>query len=346
MKGNTRRAPLSLLAPGKPPWRAFGASLSIQCVAAMLLAWLPVLLPQRLEARKQYWFTPLATPPVVVWHPQKAQPLPVKPRLVARVETPPPPEVPSPRKVVFVAQQFTSAAPRVVAAKKNPELPPVPDPGNPTPEMRSALLKGSSAMPTLKRPREDVQTGGFGDVNGIPGEGRKDRAANIARLGSYDLPPGPGYGNGSGGARGARGTVASAGFGNFIATSGRGNGPGGGGGVRVGGFAEERPASGGTKPRPASSTASGIQPVEILWKPRPLYTEEARQLRLEGEVVMDVLFAASGQLRVLRLVQGLGHGLDESAVAAAQQIRFRPARRDGQPADTTGTVHILFQLAY
>ena len=54
---------------------------------------------------------------------------------------------------------------------------------------------------------------------------------------------------------------------------------------------------------------------------------------------------ASGRVRVLRVVRGLGHGLDESAVRAAQQISFRPALRDGQPADSTAVLHIIFQLA-
>jgi TonB family protein len=88
------------------------------------------------------------------------------------------------------------------------------------------------------------------------------------------------------------------------------------------------------------------QSVEILSKPRPAYTEEARHLRIEGEVLIEVLFAASGQVRVLRTVRGLGHGLDESAIAAANAIRFRPAERSGVAADSTAIVHIVFQLAY
>jgi TonB family protein len=68
-------------------------------------------------------------------------------------------------------------------------------------------------------------------------------------------------------------------------------------------------------------------------------------LRIEGEVVLEVVFEASGSLRILRIVHGLGHGLDDSAVHAAQQIRFKPAKRDGQPADYTALVHIVFQLA-
>jgi TonB family protein len=86
--------------------------------------------------------------------------------------------------------------------------------------------------------------------------------------------------------------------------------------------------------------------VEILFKPRPQYTEEGRRLQIEGEVSIEVLFAASGEIRILRVARGLGHGLDENAVRAAQAIRFRPAVRDGIAVDFAGTVRITFQLAY
>jgi TonB family protein len=87
-------------------------------------------------------------------------------------------------------------------------------------------------------------------------------------------------------------------------------------------------------------------PVEIVSKPRPDYTEEARRLRVQGDVVLRVLFAASGKVQVLDVVQGLGYGLDENARRAAEQIRFKPASNDGKPVDSTANVRIAFQLAY
>jgi TonB family protein len=87
-------------------------------------------------------------------------------------------------------------------------------------------------------------------------------------------------------------------------------------------------------------------PLEILEKPRPVYTEQARQRKLEGVVSLEVLFTASGEVRVLRVLQKLGHGLDENAADAARRIRFRPAQRGGVPADAVATVQIRFQLAY
>jgi TonB family protein len=88
-----------------------------------------------------------------------------------------------------------------------------------------------------------------------------------------------------------------------------------------------------------------MTPVEILYKPLPVYTQEARQIRLEGEVLVQVMFTASGELRIQQVVRGLGHGLDEAALRAARQIRFRPARRNGEPYDSVALVHIVFELA-
>jgi len=69
-------------------------------------------------------------------------------------------------------------------------------------------------------------------------------------------------------------------------------------------------------------------------------------MKIEGEVLVRVNFTAGGEVRVLDVVRGLGHGLDENALHAAQQIKFKPAQREGQPVDSTATVHIVFQLAY
>jgi len=98
-------------------------------------------------------------------------------------------------------------------------------------------------------------------------------------------------------------------------------------------------------PAPPARPARIDVPVEILAKPTPVYTNEARALKLEGEVVLEVEFCAKGDVKVLRIVRGLGHGLDESATRAAQNIRFRPAQSSGRPVDFRSTVHIVFRLA-
>jgi TonB family protein len=95
----------------------------------------------------------------------------------------------------------------------------------------------------------------------------------------------------------------------------------------------------------AAEPAVRTLPAEITYKPRPVYTEEGRKLKIEGEVLVDVVFSSTGQIHIVKIVQGLGHGLDESAVRAAEKIQFKPALRDGQPADFEAVLHIMFQLA-
>ncbi len=118
------------------------------------------------------------------------------------------------------------------------------------------------------------------------------------------------------------------------------------GAVETGGFADAPIAAATAVRATPRVTEASFSPVEILFKPRPAYTEEARRLRIEGEVVLEALFAGSGEIRVLRVIQSLGHGLDENAVEAARRIRFRPAQSDGDAIDSTATVHITFQITY
>ena len=142
--------------------------------------------------------------------------------------------------------------------------------------------------------------------------------------------------------------VASSGFGSGIATgdgSGRVNGTRGT--VRQGGFGDADAPVAATTPRakPVDPNVGKLIPAEIVFKPNPVYTDEARRLRLEGEVLLEVVLGANGQLKINKVVRGLGHGLDEAAVKAAEQIRFKPATRDGQATDSTAVLHIIFQLA-
>jgi len=85
-------------------------------------------------------------------------------------------------------------------------------------------------------------------------------------------------------------------------------------------------------------------PLEILFKPAPAYTEEARVLKIEGDVLLEVEFTAASEVHVVRVVRGLGHGLDEAAVDAARRIRFKPAQSNRRPVDFKTTVHIVFRL--
>ena len=85
-------------------------------------------------------------------------------------------------------------------------------------------------------------------------------------------------------------------------------------------------------------------PVEVLFKPSADYTDEARAMAIQGEVVLEVAFGASGEVSVVRIVHRLGHGLDETAARAVAGIRFRPATRDGVPVAVRTLVHIEFRL--
>lgn len=115
--------------------------------------------------------------------------------------------------------------------------------------------------------------------------------------------------------------------------------------VRETTFGESATARQTARRQPNAAPSGFNRGVEIVSKPHPEYTEEARRRRVEGEVVLEVLFTADGEVQVKRLVSGLGHGLDERAVEAASRICFLPARREGKAVDQVATVRIQFQLA-
>jgi TonB family protein len=337
----------------RPPWKEFIFSMGTQAVFMVLIAWLAILHPQVIvQPIHDLYITQLVSTPPPVNH----TPAPVK---VFKNEPEPTPEV----------------APRVDALKLPPEIRrtvPKQEEVQPAPKIEVAVTKpmpiapttaviprqlvktevfstGSSATPTIAAAPKNVQTGGFGDPNGVPARESEAKLANIPAKGSFDLPSGPGYGNGTGGANGKAGVVASAGFGNGVATgdgSGRSNtSRGNGGNVRQAGFGDTEPAPTAKVKTAETPATPRILPAEVLSKPNPLYSEEARKMKIEGEVLLEVVFESGGKVRVNRVIRGLGHGLDEAAIHAAEAIHFKPAMRDGQPADSTAVLHIVFQLA-
>ncbi len=108
---------------------------------------------------------------------------------------------------------------------------------------------GSSQTPTVNAAVDKVQTGGFGDPNGLKGTGKQGAKLYAAAAGGFDMPAGQGQGNGSGGAKGIKGTVASADFGNGVATGGNGDGRSNGKGVATGGFGLGTGRASGTENR-------------------------------------------------------------------------------------------------
>ena len=336
----------SSLPKWRAPWSEFLLSYGVQALAVAIFVWVPILHPEVLEAPKRdYHAIELVPTPVPVNHaPQRQLPRPV---LVAKLDPPPAALVlpaPQPRPKAKAAED--APAPEVqITVKKAEPLPPSTAPAIPKQLVRTNLFStGSSAPQTTRLPASQVQTGGFGDPNGVPAKAIQTRAVNIAQAGGFDLPTGPGYGNGTGGANGVRGVVASTGFGNGVAVEPKTSAPRGA--VRSAGFGDaDVPAPPTAQARPAAPAAAKIVPAEILSKPTPLYTAEARAKRIEGEVLLEVVFEATGKIHVLRVIRGLGYGLDDEAIRAAEQIRFRPALQDGQPSDSTAVLHIIFQLA-
>jgi TonB family protein len=330
----------SLLPRGRTPWYEFVFSYGVQAIAITILVWIPVLHPEILERPKpDYHAIELVPTPVPVNHePQRQLPRPV---LTAKLDPPTTAlRLPAPRPLKPMDED--TRAPEVKIAEKKVDIPAVASP-IPKQIVRTNLFSsGSSAPQTIDKAPQQVQTGGFGDPKGVPARTTQTRAVNIASAGGFDMPVGPGNGNGTGGANGARGVVASAGFGGGVATqdphaSARSA-------VQQAGFGDANAAPANVPSR-AVAVAPKITPAEILSKPVPVYTEEARTKRIEGEVLLEVVLEASGKVQVLRVVRGLGHGLDEAAVRAAEQIRFKPALKDGQPADSSAVLHIIFQLA-
>jgi TonB family protein len=255
---------------------------------------------------------------------------------------------------VFITQKVLQPQIKKVTEVKAPDLTPVLEAANidtnikgpkrPKDDVKVGVINTGSAAPaTTTLPANKVQTGGFGDENGLKGKALPNKAANVNSAGSALLPVGPGYGNGTGGAKGARGTVASTGFGNGTAITP----PSGGkkGSVVAGGFADESVATEAPKKKVAAA-GSPDTGVEIIAKPDPQYNEEGKRLKIEGDVVIDLVFLANGSVQISHVVSGLGHGLDEAAIKAAQQIRFKPAKLANQPVDFPARVRIKFQLAY
>jgi TonB family protein len=334
---------------------AFAVSSVVQLTLALIVISLPLIFPEQISIRAIYQVTPVEAPqtevPIEPEKPpekpevhKKAEPIPVKPAepvRVAKLFAPQPLIAPKPKAPEKLNSEVPKLEPVPVRTKLDTSTA---EPERPREPVKTGMLNTSKAPePTVKAASETVQTGGFGDPHGFAGGAPDAKHGNVARLGSFELPSGPGYGNGTGGANGARGVVASAGFANSSAA--KASASGARGAVQSGGFGsvEIAPAA---KPQKQAEQAPAIQPVVILSKPNPAYSDEARKLGIEGEVLVEVIFLASGQVRAVRVTKGLGHGLDEAALHAAEQIRFKPALQEGQAVDFPAIAHIIFQLAY
>jgi TonB family protein len=219
------------------------------------------------------------------------------------------------------------------------------------PQPKAALTAAMPAQDNSQKP--STKPVHLGQTFGVTPNPNATRPATIAAIGNeygnmhgpaiapHGVPGSTGIGNGLkyGSNSGVVGKVASAGI------------PGATGTAATGGYTGAKVATTGI---PTVTKAVVVQQVvekpastslEVISKPTVQYTNEARQLRIQGDVVLRITVTASGQVVVLGVVHGLGHGLDEEARRVAQQIHYRPATRNGQPVDSTTTITITFQLA-
>jgi TonB family protein len=122
------------------------------------------------------------------------------------------------------------------------------------------------------------------------------------------------------------------------AGSGTGTGLGSGDGTGVG------PGSGGGTGGGPYRPGSGIQPPRLVREVKAEYTEEARQRGIAGDVVLEIVVRRDGTVGDVRVLQGLGSGLNERAAQAIRRWRFAPAQRQGVPVDVIVEVAVEFTL--
>jgi len=189
----------------------------------------------------------------------------------------------------------------------NPEPPKIKNASLIVPETTYGDAK---ALPPMKGPT-GVLDGPPAPPSSGPGRG--------AGIGNGD---GTGVGRGTGGGVGP-GRGGNAGGGDMDLGGGRGNG--GSGGIEDMG-------------------RNGVGRPTILYREKAKYTEEARQNKVQGVVVLQVVFTADGRITSIRTVRGLPDGLTEKAIEAAQKIRFNPATKNGQPVSVRGTLEFTFNL--
>jgi periplasmic protein TonB len=126
--------------------------------------------------------------------------------------------------------------------------------------------------------------------------------------------------------------------------SGGGIGSGSGGGVGVGHGAGVGAGSGGGIGGGVFKVGGGISAPQPISTPDPEYTEQARQAKTQGTCVLWLIVDDQGRPRDIRVVRGLGSGLDTKAIEAVKQWRFEPAMKDGRPVNVQISVEVGFKL--
>src|SRR5579864_8309124 len=88
----------------------------------------------------------------------------------------------------------------------------------------------------------------------------------------------------------------------------------------------------------------GVTPPSVSYKTEPAYTDEARNAKIEGVVVLSVEIDADGLAQNIEVLRSLDGGLDQSAVAAIQQWRFKPGKKNGEPVRVAAKIEVNFHL--
>lgn len=195
-----------------------------------------------------------------------------------------------------------------------PEPPPPPRPRPPVPEVRPVERPVEPPPPPAK---PDPVPPVVAPVVSAPSDTKEQQGVLT--------PNNPASNSQGSGAAGGAGTGAGTGI-------GEGSGPGIGEGTGGG--------TGGGPYRPGS----GITPPSILQEVKPDYTDEARRRGLTGDVVLEIIVRSDGRVGNVRILRGLGSGLDQRAIDAVRQWRFSPARRFGTPVDVLVEVAVEFRL--
>lgn len=120
--------------------------------------------------------------------------------------------------------------------------------------------------------------------------------------------------------------------------SGQGRGVGEGKGPGVG------PGEGGGAGGGVFHVGGGVTPPTVVSRVEPQYSEEARKARYQGTVVLEAIVKRDGTVDILRVVRSLGFGLDENAIQALRQWRFKPGMRNGVPVDVALNIEVNFNL--
>ncbi len=138
-------------------------------------------------------------------------------------------------------------------------------------------------------------------------------------LGKVTIPSnGPGFEGGIG--SGSDGGVGSG--------TGPGVGPGEGGGIGGGVF----------------RVGGGVSAPQVIYKMDPEDSEQVRKAKYQGTVVLNLVVQRDGTVRDIRVIQSLGLGLDEKAIEAVKQWRFRPGEKNGTPVDVRAVIEVTFRL--